>query len=100
MSSLLPIVKEVVKILFARSLYCVLFATEMFAADLNLPTRTAFARCRKRDARSQSQGLEDLLTNLKKKKYTDCDQFMPFSLEIDLKQLVLFKFILEQGFKV
>ncbi|RDW32860.1 hypothetical protein B0I72DRAFT_164439 [Yarrowia lipolytica] len=131
MSSLLPIVKEVVKILFARSLYCVLFATEMFAADLNLPTRTAFARCLKRDAvrrgldktgtvfimvsgevtpenylkdmmlaRSLSQGLEDLLTNLKKKKYTDCDQFMPFSLEIDLKQLVLFKFILEQGFKV
>ncbi|RDW36533.1 hypothetical protein B0I73DRAFT_163799 [Yarrowia lipolytica] len=50
MSSLLPIVKEVVKILFARSLYCVLFATETFAADLNLPTRTAFARCRKRDA--------------------------------------------------
>jgi antiviral helicase SKI2 len=52
MSSLLPIVKEVVKILFARSLYCVLFATEMFAADLNLPTRTAFARCRKRDGNS------------------------------------------------
>ncbi|PRT53928.1 Antiviral helicase SKI2 [Wickerhamiella sorbophila] len=39
-SGLLPIMKEVVEILFARGLVKVLFATETFAMGLNLPTRT------------------------------------------------------------
>ncbi|QNP95492.1 YALIA101S15e02036g1_1 [Yarrowia lipolytica] len=49
-AGLLPIVKEVVEILFARSLVRVLFATETFAMGLNLPTRTVvFAGTRKHD---------------------------------------------------
>lgn len=47
---LLPIVKEVIEILFARSLVKVLFATETFAMGLNLPTRTVvFSGTRKHD---------------------------------------------------
>ncbi|GMM31632.1 SKI complex RNA helicase subunit [Martiniozyma asiatica (nom. inval.)] len=47
---LLPIVKEVVEILFAKSLIKVLFATETFAMGLNLPTRTViFSQIRKHD---------------------------------------------------
>lgn len=50
---LLPIVKEVVEILFARTLVKVLFATETFAMGLNLPTRTVvFSGYRKHDGRS------------------------------------------------
>lgn len=50
---LLPIVKEVVEILFAKSLVKVLFATETFAMGLNLPTRTViFSGFRKHDGRS------------------------------------------------
>ena len=50
---LLPIVKEIVEILFARTLVKVLFATETFAMGLNLPTRTVvFSGYRKYDARS------------------------------------------------
>ncbi|ODQ67805.1 antiviral helicase [Nadsonia fulvescens var. elongata DSM 6958] len=50
---LLPIVKEVIEILFAESLIKVLFATETFAMGLNLPTRTViFSGCRKHDGRS------------------------------------------------
>lgn len=37
---LLPILKEVVEILFAKTLVKVLFATETFAMGLNLPTKT------------------------------------------------------------
>lgn len=49
-AGLLPIVKEVVEILFAKSLVRVLFATETFAMGLNLPTRTVvFAGTRKHD---------------------------------------------------
>lgn len=49
---LLPIVKEIVEILFARSLVKVLFATETFAMGLNLPTRTVvFSGYRKHDGR-------------------------------------------------
>lgn len=49
-AGLLPIVKEVVEILFAKSLVRVLFATETFAMGLNLPTRTVvFAGIRKHD---------------------------------------------------
>lgn len=50
---LLPIMKEVVEILFARSLVKVLFATETFAMGLNLPTRTVvFSGFRKHDGKS------------------------------------------------
>ena len=50
---LLPIVKELVEILFARTLVKVLFATETFAMGLNLPTRTVvFSGFRKHDGRS------------------------------------------------
>ncbi|KAI2632903.1 DSHCT domain-containing protein [Xylaria nigripes] len=47
---LLPIVKEIVEILFAQTLVKVLFATETFAMGLNLPTRTVvFSGYRKHD---------------------------------------------------
>ena len=50
---LLPIVKEMVEILFAKTLVKVLFATETFAMGLNLPTRTVvFSGFRKHDGRS------------------------------------------------
>ena len=50
---LLPIVKEVVEILFAKTLVKVLFATETFAMGLNLPTRTViFSGLRKHDGRA------------------------------------------------
>lgn len=49
---LLPIVKECIEILFAKTLIKVLFATETFAMGLNLPTRTVvFAELRKHDGR-------------------------------------------------
>ncbi len=55
---LLPIVKELVEILFAKTLVKVLFATETFAMGLNLPTRTVvFSGFRKHDGR----GFRDLL---------------------------------------
>lgn len=57
---LLPIVKEMVEILFARGLVKVLFATETFAMGLNLPTRTVcFSGTRKHDG----QSFRDLLTS-------------------------------------
>lgn len=50
---LLPIVKETIEILFARSLVKVLFATETFAMGLNLPTKTViFGSIRKHDGHS------------------------------------------------
>lgn len=50
---LLPIIKEVVEILFSKSLIKVLFATETFAMGLNLPTRTVvFSSLRKHDGSS------------------------------------------------
>ncbi|KAF4306971.1 Helicase [Botryosphaeria dothidea] len=49
---MLPIVKEVVEILFAKTLVKILFATETFAMGLNLPTRTVvFSGYRKHDGR-------------------------------------------------
>ncbi|KAM5469112.1 Antiviral helicase ski2 [Microsporum audouinii] len=55
---LLPIVKEIVEILFAKGLVKILFATETFAMGLNLPTRTVvFSGYRKHDGR----GFRDLL---------------------------------------
>ncbi|GAB7361926.1 hypothetical protein MBLNU230_g1964t1 [Neophaeotheca triangularis] len=50
---MLPIVKECVEILFAKTLVKVLFATETFAMGLNLPTRTVvFSGFRKHDGKS------------------------------------------------
>lgn len=47
---LLPILKELVEILFAESLIKVLFATETFAMGLNMPARTVlFTSARKFD---------------------------------------------------
>ncbi|CCH46129.1 antiviral helicase SKI2 [Wickerhamomyces ciferrii] len=55
---LLPIVKEVIEILFSKTLIKVLFATETFAMGLNLPTRTVvFSELRKHDG----TGFRDLL---------------------------------------
>ncbi|KAI8601786.1 NUC185 domain-containing protein [Dissophora ornata] len=52
-SGLLPIMKEMVEILFARGLVKVLFATETFAMGVNMPARTVvFSGIRKHDGRS------------------------------------------------
>lgn len=54
---LLPIVKELIEILFAKGFIKVLFATETFAMGLNLPTRTVvFSEIQKHDG----NGLRDL----------------------------------------
>ncbi|KAL5534027.1 hypothetical protein ACEPAG_487 [Sanghuangporus baumii] len=50
---LLPIVKEVVEILFARGLVKVLFATETFAMGVNMPAKcVVFSGIRKHDGKS------------------------------------------------
>ncbi|KIJ66348.1 hypothetical protein HYDPIDRAFT_86124 [Hydnomerulius pinastri MD-312] len=50
---LLPIVKEVVEILFARGLVKILFATETFAMGVNMPAKcVVFSNTRKHDGRS------------------------------------------------
>ncbi|KAJ1992918.1 Antiviral helicase ski2 [Dimargaris cristalligena] len=50
---LLPIVKEMVEILFSRGLVKVLFATETFAMGVNMPARTVvFSSIRKHDGRT------------------------------------------------
>ncbi|WAQ83495.1 hypothetical protein PtA15_3A866 [Puccinia triticina] len=50
---LLPIVKEVVEILFARGLVKILFATETFAMGVNMPARcVVFSGTQKHDGRS------------------------------------------------
>ncbi|KAG1176306.1 hypothetical protein G6F70_005554 [Rhizopus microsporus] len=50
---LLPIMKEIVEILFARGLIKVLFATETFAMGVNMPARcVVFSSIRKHDGRN------------------------------------------------
>ncbi|KAI8992195.1 NUC185 domain-containing protein [Mycotypha africana] len=50
---LLPIIKEMVEILFARGLVKVLFATETFAMGVNMPARcVVFSAIRKHDGRN------------------------------------------------
>ncbi|PBK76603.1 antiviral helicase [Armillaria solidipes] len=50
---LLPIVKELVEILFARGLVKILFATETFAMGVNMPAKcVVFSNMRKHDGRS------------------------------------------------
>lgn len=52
-SGLLPIVKEVIEILFQEGLLKVLFATETFSTGLNMPAKTVvFAGTRKFDGGS------------------------------------------------
>ncbi|CAA7264771.1 unnamed protein product [Cyclocybe aegerita] len=50
---LLPLVKELVEILFARGLVKILFATETFAMGVNMPARSVvFSHIRKHDGRN------------------------------------------------
>ncbi len=52
-SGLLPILKEIVEILFSKGLVKVLFCTETFAVGINMPTRTViFTELRKYDSSS------------------------------------------------
>jgi len=52
-SGLLPMLKEIVEILFSKGLIKVLFATETFAVGLNMPTKTVvFTSYRKYDEES------------------------------------------------
>jgi superfamily II RNA helicase len=54
-SGLLPMLKEIVEILFSKGLVKVLFATETFAVGLNMPTKTVvFTSYRKYDDESGS----------------------------------------------
>ena len=53
-SGLLPMLKEIVEILFSKGLVKVLFATETFAVGLNMPTKTVvFTSYRKYDEESE-----------------------------------------------
>jgi superfamily II RNA helicase len=61
-SGLLPILKEIVEILFGRGLVRVLFATETFAVGINMPTKTVvFTSYRKYD--DLANGLRMLRTD-------------------------------------
>jgi len=57
-SGLLPLLKEIVEILFSKGLIKVLFATETFAVGLNMPTKTViFTGLKKYDDSSDSMRL-------------------------------------------
>jgi antiviral helicase SKI2 len=50
---MLPLVREIVEMLFSRNLLKVLFATETFAIGVNMPARSViFNGVRKNDGRS------------------------------------------------
>uniref|UniRef100_A0A6C0EP45 DEAD/DEAH box helicase n=1 Tax=viral metagenome TaxID=1070528 RepID=A0A6C0EP45_9ZZZZ len=54
-SGVLPILKEIVEILFARGFIKVLFATETFAVGINMPTKTVvFTSYRKYDDKTEN----------------------------------------------
>lgn len=59
---LLPIMKEVVEILFSTGAIRVLFATETFAMGLNMPTRTVVLRTLRKYS-SEQRGHVDISTN-------------------------------------
>jgi len=57
-SGLLPILKEIVEILFGRGFVKVLFATETFAVGINMPTKTViFTGFRKYDSATEGMRL-------------------------------------------
>ena len=61
-SGLLPILKEIIEILFGKGLVKVLFATETFAVGLNMPTKTViFSGLKKYD--DQANGMRYLRTD-------------------------------------
>jgi len=61
-SGLLPMLKEIVEILFSKGLVKVLFATETFAVGLNMPTKSVvFTSYRKYD--EESNGMRMLTTD-------------------------------------
>lgn len=61
-SGLLPLLKEIVEILFGKGLIKVLFATETFAVGINMPTKTVvFTGFQKYD--EESNGLRILATD-------------------------------------
>ena len=61
-SGLLPILKEIVEVLFSRGLLKLLFATETFAVGINMPTKTVvFTSYRKYD--DAADGLRMLRTD-------------------------------------
>ncbi|KAH9459713.1 hypothetical protein MJO29_003679 [Puccinia striiformis f. sp. tritici] len=62
---LLPIVKEVVEILFSRGLVKILFATETFAMGVNMPARcVVFSGIQKHDGRSYRELLSGEYTQM------------------------------------
>jgi antiviral helicase SKI2 len=64
-AGLLPIVKEVVEMLFCRGVIKVLFSTETFAMGVNAPARTvAFHGLRKHDGKSFRQLLPGEYTQM------------------------------------
>jgi antiviral helicase SKI2 len=61
-SGLLPLLKEIIEILFAKGLVKVLFATETFAVGINMPTKTVvFTGYEKYD--DASNGMRTLYTD-------------------------------------
>lgn len=57
-SGLLPVLKEIVELLFTRGLVRLLFATETFAVGLNMPTKTViFTGLKKYDDRAEGMRL-------------------------------------------
>jgi superfamily II RNA helicase len=57
-SGLLPVLKEIVEILFGKGLVRVLFATETFAVGINMPTKTVvFTGFRKYDDATEGMRL-------------------------------------------
>jgi superfamily II RNA helicase len=61
-SGLLPLLKEIIEVLFSKGFVKIMFCTETFAVGLNMPTKTVlFAGFRKYD--EQTQGMRMLRTD-------------------------------------
>ncbi|KAJ3253011.1 hypothetical protein HK103_001021 [Boothiomyces macroporosus] len=100
-SGLLPILKEIVEILFTRGLVKVLFATETFAMGVNAPARSVvFAMIRKHDGQNFRQLLPGEYTQMSGRAgrrgldatgmvIIACNDKVPD--EIDLRQMILGK---------